>query len=125
MTIDTIKRQGEVEAEFYKELGILITAKRKQRGWCQQDLAKEIGVHRNTLMRWEAGYQDAPLWMLLRICDILGCQHFLLLPDRKFIWGKDLEIVTRERDGWKKVVQAERDKPISVSEERDLRRQIA
>lgn len=123
MSIDTIKHQGEVEHAFYAELGRQIAAKRRQRGVSQQNLAEEIGVHRNTLNRWELGNQDAPLWMLLRICDILECQYFMLMPDRRFIWGMDLETFKKERDGFRKSVQAERDKPVSEFEERKLRRQ--
>ena len=123
MSIDTIVHQGEIEHAFYVDLGRQIAAKRKQRGVSQQNLAQEIGVHRNTLNRWELGHQDAPLWMLLRICDILECQHFILLPDRRFTWGMDLETFKKERDGFRKVVQSDRDKPISAKEEAALRRQ--
>jgi DNA-binding XRE family transcriptional regulator len=100
-----------VEAEFYRELGRKLEAKRKERGWNQQSLAAEIGCHRNTLMRYESGEQVIPLWMLLRVCDILCCQHLLLLPAREYTWGA-LPLYTHERDP-KKGVQAERDKPVS------------
>ena len=112
-----------IEAAFYRELGRKLEAKRKQRGWHQQDLAREIGVHRNTLMRWEAGEQGIPLWMLLRVCDILCCQHLLLLPAREFIWGI-LPHYVSERDS-KKDVQAERDTPITEKELYRLTRKVA
>lgn len=76
----------------------------------QQTLAAEIGVHRNTLMRWEMGEGSLPLWMLLRICDVLCCQHLLLLPARTYTWGEDLPQLNAEIN-LKARIQFERDRP--------------
>jgi len=112
-------QEGRIEATFYREFGILLRRKRCQRGWSQQELATEIGVHRNTIARWEAGGEKVNIFMLLRAADILGCQHLLLLPARSFVWGEDLQRLLHERDphffGGKKV-QAERDPAISDCE---------
>ena len=111
-----------VEKAFYAELGRKLVGKRKQRGLLQQAVAKEIGVHRNTLCRWELGEMAIPLWMLLRLCDVLCCNHLLMLPDREYTWGSEYPAIKQERDGWRRAVQAERDKPIGEREERLLRR---
>lgn len=100
---------GYIESEFYREMGAKIEAKRKQRGIAQQNLAAEVGVHRNTMMRWESGDCPVPAWMLLRIADILECSHVLLLPSREYAWGQDLQKLVKERDPGKKSVQSERD----------------
>ena len=107
------------EARFYAELGRKLKAKRKQRGMSQDDLALLVGIHRNTVSRWEEGDAAVPIWNLLRVCDILCCQHLLLLPAREYIWGKDLEPMQRERDRhMAKAVQAERDPPFMRSPSR-------
>jgi transcriptional regulator with XRE-family HTH domain len=115
---------GNIESAFYRELGRKLESKRKERGWHQQDLAAEIGVHRNTLLRWESGEGPIPIWMLLRLCDILCCQHLLLLPAREFTWGMDYTAMRQERDRMRKRVQAERDPRLTDLEEKHLRKQV-
>lgn len=75
------------ERAFDSEIGRIIESKRKERGISQQMLALSVGVHRNTLCRWESGERGCPLWMLLRIADVLCCNHLVLLPRREYTWG--------------------------------------
>ena len=101
---------GEVEAAFYAECGRRIVAQRKRRKVSASELAAEVGVHRNTISRWESGDQAIPFWMLLRIADILECNHLFLTPGRDYTWGKYYAYL-RERDP-KRGAQSERDPPI-------------
>ena len=75
------------ERAFNSAIGLIIESKRKERGISQQMLALSVGVHRNTLCRWESGERACPLWMLLRIADLLCCNHLVLLPRREYTWG--------------------------------------
>ena len=84
--IDRTQMTPDLESRFYRELARLLVAKRKLRGITQQDLARRAGVHRNTLARWEDGLGHIPLYMLLRIADILSCNHLALLPGREYVW---------------------------------------
>jgi transcriptional regulator with XRE-family HTH domain len=107
---------GLIEARFYHELGRNIEAKRKQRKLLQQALAAEVGIHRNTLMRYESGEYPIPLWVLLRLCDILECNHLMVLPSKEHVWGADLQKLTTEVNR-KRGVRSERDKPLSEEEQ--------
>jgi len=120
-----LTRLNSIEQAFYTELGRKLASKRRERGLHQQDVAHEIGVHRNTLMRWKSGEQGITLWMLLRLCDILSCQHFILLPEREFTWGAELHALRYERDPKRKSVQAERDPALSDREAAALTRHVA
>lgn len=115
---------GQIEADFYREMGQLIEEKRKHRGIAMQGLAKEVGVHRNTMMRYESGEQSIPIWILLRVADVLCCNHLLLVPKHELVWGGLREAI-RERDpGRGKTVQRERDPIISMEEENRLRMKV-
>ena len=106
-----------IEAKFYAELGRKLEGKRKQRGLSREDLARESGVHRNTILRWESGDSNVPIWNLLRVCDILSCQHLLLLPAREYTWGVELDPAQRERDrSMPKAVKSERDPALTLKE---------
>ena len=102
-----------IEAAFASALGANIEAKRKQRQIHQQALAADIGVHRNTLMRWESGESMPSPWELLRLADMLGCNYIHLLPSREHTWGRDLRPMMRERDPVRGA-QLERDARISA-----------
>ena len=108
-------RGGELEAAFYQELGRKLELRRKSQKMSQQTLAAELGVHRNTLMRWESGEQKAPLWMLLRIADLLSCNLLFLMPSRDYTGGLYRDYL-RERDPSKKAVQNERDSALTKTE---------
>ena len=89
---------GSVQTKFEKALGEQITARRKDSGFTQIALAAEIGVHRNTLSRWEDGDGSPDVWMLLRIAYVLQVNHLLLLPGRELVWGSELPSASLERD---------------------------
>ena len=111
------KEPGIIEIAFNLELGSKLKAKRRQLKMSQQSLAAEVGVHRNTLCRWEYGLMSCPLWMLLRLADVLGCNMVLFLPAQTFTWGEDLGPMQRERDRhMRRAVQAERDPPLTRDE---------
>lgn len=111
---------GMIEGAFYAEMGKKLWRKRVQRNWSRAALAEEVGCHRNTVERWETG-DGISVWMLLRVCDILCCQHLLMLPSREFTWGGDYQRMRRERDQMCKAVQSERDPRMSDKEEAQLR----
>lgn len=102
------QQNGSVQTKFERELGHLIMTNRKNAGFTQIDLAAEIGVHRNTLSRWEDGDGSPDVWMLLRISYVLQRNHLLFLPGRELVWGSELAQAVEERDP-KKGVASERD----------------
>ena len=109
------RKDGEIEALFYQELGRKLELRRKAQGLTQQALAAELGVHRNEICRWEAGESAMPLWMLMRVADVLSCKPNFLVPSREYTWGIYREHL-RERDPGKKSVAAERDPRLSREE---------
>lgn len=116
---------GEIESVFYREFGRKLAAKRKHRGFSQESLAAELGVHRNTVCRWERGESPIDLWVLLRLADLLSCQHLMLLPAREFTWGGPMvRRMQVERDPASRI-QQERDPQIWPDEERRLREAVA
>lgn len=76
-----------LEESFYQRLGILLADKRRRVGISQDQLAHLVGVHRNTILRWEKGDQSLDTLHLLRVADALGCTHLQLLPGREMVWG--------------------------------------
>lgn len=88
--------------DFYTELGRKIEAKRKQRKAKQWKLARAIGVHRNTLSRWEGG-AEMTLWEFLRLCEALSMPHTMMLPGEELPSGILLRQLIRERDPKAKV----------------------
>jgi DNA-binding XRE family transcriptional regulator len=94
----TTEQAGTVERAFNEATGLSLLMHRKDQGFSQTALAVEIGVHRNTVMRWETGQAGIPLWHLMRIAYVLRISHLLLLPDRDLVWGIDLERTMSERD---------------------------
>jgi transcriptional regulator with XRE-family HTH domain len=57
--------------EFKIQLGTEIRRLRKTKGWSQERLGARVGIHRNTLARYETG-DDVPVMVFLRICTALG-----------------------------------------------------
>ena len=99
---------GSVQTNFERALGEQITGRRKVGGFTQIALAAEIGVHRNTLSRWEDGDGSPDVWMLLRIAYVLRMNILVFLPGRELVWGSELAQAVEERDP-KKGVASERD----------------
>jgi transcriptional regulator with XRE-family HTH domain len=110
---------GKIEAGFAERMGVLIQHRRLAAGLSRRQLALEVGVHRNTVLRWEIGEQIASAWMTLRVADVVGCSFMSLLPGRDAVWGEEQEAMMRERDSrriGKRSVQAERDPQMEQQE---------
>ena len=52
---------------------------RKRSNLTQAELAEKMGVHENTIRRWEAGDFEPRSNDLLKLCEILGCTETELL----------------------------------------------
>lgn len=74
------------EKEFREALGEEIRRRRERREWSQQELADKVGIHRNTLFRYEGG-ADMPVIVCMRICGALGAPMIevleAVLPDAR------------------------------------------
>lgn len=88
---------GEIEAEFYFQVGRRLEAIRKQRRLSRQAVAIEVGVHRNSILRWECGDSKLDIWSLMRLADVLQCHFTAIVPRTSRVWG-DLTKMARERD---------------------------
>jgi transcriptional regulator with XRE-family HTH domain len=53
-------------------LGEAVRAKRKARGWSQQELAEKLGWHRESVLRIELAQFSPSLHRLLLLADALG-----------------------------------------------------
>lgn len=113
---------------FQAEIGWRLRDKRRERGLTQTELGARMGVHRNTIMRWEEG-TTLTLWEFLRICDELSIQFHTVLPARQLYVGQMLRTVISEREGPSfkatlsaddrkllAVIKAERDPPLHMKE---------
>ena len=54
---------------------------RKERGFTQQQLADELGLHLKSYQRYESGNRRPNIYMLLKIADILGVKASELLDE--------------------------------------------
>ena len=52
---------------------------RKERGLSQGELAARIGVHVNTLIRWESGDREPRASDIAKLCEVLGVSEAELL----------------------------------------------
>jgi transcriptional regulator with XRE-family HTH domain len=57
--------------EFQNQLGAEIRRLREAKAWSQEKLGAKVGIHRNTMARYETG-DDIPVMVFLRICTALG-----------------------------------------------------
>ena len=55
-----------------RDFGIWMKQRRKKKYMSQARLAKKVGVHPNSIIRWESGTQFPPLDMAERIIEVLG-----------------------------------------------------
>ena len=55
-----------------KDFGIWMKTMRKRKWMSQERLAAKVGVHPNTIIRWELGKQFPPLDITEQIVMILG-----------------------------------------------------
>lgn len=65
---------------FQIEIGILLTIKRKARGFTQEALAKAIGVPRATYANLEKGRQRVPVDLLWRSAIVLNVPLDSVIP---------------------------------------------
>jgi transcriptional regulator with XRE-family HTH domain len=61
----------ETEARARRELGRRIVSKRTERGMAQVDLAKELGIDRSRLGKWERGLHTPLLTHLMALAKVL------------------------------------------------------
>src|SRR5882724_5880741 len=66
---------------FYKKVGDLIRARRKERGLSQEGLAKAIGLKRPSLSNIEKGRQNILLHTFCDIVETLDAKASELLPE--------------------------------------------
>ena len=69
-------------ADFYKKVGEVIRAKRKERGLSQEGLAKAVGLKRPSMSNIEKGRQNILLHTFYDIADTLNVNASALLPER-------------------------------------------
>ena len=59
------------QEEFQTQLGDAIRQLRETKKWTQARLGSKVGIHRNTVARYEGG-EDIPVMVFVRICTALG-----------------------------------------------------
>jgi transcriptional regulator with XRE-family HTH domain len=104
------------EAEFTFEVGEKIRQKRIQRKMSREALARIVGVHRNSIWRWEEGDAPITMWMFLQICYALSMPHTQMLPGRSVQSSAMLQQLKGEQGIGRRTVQFERDPPMSHTE---------
>lgn len=70
------------EKTYCAAFGLKLRSIRKQQKIRQQNLAAKIGVHRNTLMRWEREGMACSVWDLLKLAEALNVHPVALLRAR-------------------------------------------
>jgi transcriptional regulator with XRE-family HTH domain len=91
------RQRGDYEQRFEAEIGHAIQRKREALGMDQAELGNRVGVHANTIWRWENG-ESLSYWMFLRICDALGVQPGGMTPSHATYLGMAIRRMERERD---------------------------
>jgi transcriptional regulator with XRE-family HTH domain len=77
---------------FCVELGEQIKRRRMRAGLSQEDLALRVGLHRNSVSRYEAG-ADIPMLVFVRMCVALGTHVKDVLED---VLGDQAEAMIRK-----------------------------
>ena len=54
------------------ELGTYIKSRRLNKDWSQSKLAKEVGVNRSLVSRWESDQSEPTLSNFIKVCEVLG-----------------------------------------------------
>lgn len=62
-----------------RDFGIWMKRRREMKHMSQMRLAQKVGVHHNSIIRWETGTQFPPLDMAERLIEVLGGR--LILED--------------------------------------------
>ena len=68
---------------FAQQFGALVHARRKKRQLTLAALAALVGVHMQSVWRWEHGEQLPDAYDLSRLADALGCAVRTLLPRKE------------------------------------------
>jgi transcriptional regulator with XRE-family HTH domain len=87
------------QSAFYRKVGELIRAKRKDRGLSQESLAKAIGLKRPSMSNIEKGRQNILLHTFYDIAETLGTAADALLPTNEVnepVNMPDLEALPKE-----------------------------
>ena len=107
------------QTTYYRNLGARISLQRKKMRMTALALAERIGVHRNTLSRYEAGQERLPVLTLARIARALDSPVYTFLPD---MGARQVAAARIEREiKYSKPVEAERD-PWAHSDPRMMER---
>ena len=54
------------------KLGTYIKSRRLNKDWSQSKLAKEVGVNRSLVSRWESDQSEPTLSNFIKVCEVLG-----------------------------------------------------
>lgn len=68
---------------LYAEFGRRVAARRKAKGWTQDDLARRIDMSRASVANMETGRQRAPIHVVYRLAKVLDCTPIDLVPPPK------------------------------------------
>lgn len=62
---------------------ISLAAARVSKGWTQAEMAKKMGVSRQTIFDWESGKRTMKLSYIYMFCGLTGFdEHELILPKK-------------------------------------------
>ena len=103
---------------FAYELGLNLRQSRRKRRVQSGHLAAKLGIHRNTLSRWEHAEAEISLWDFLQYCAALDVSPTHLLPGWTMRAGMLAGQVERENQA-KKSVKAQRD-PLLTAHEKTI-----
>lgn len=67
------------EKQLAREVGILIASRRKAKGMTQAELAKKMGIEKETMSRLETGAISPTLGRLAQLSNLLDCEMADLL----------------------------------------------
>ncbi len=71
--------------DFYRELGRIISQKRKGTHLNQAALGGKVGLSRTSITNIECGRQQVAVHMLYELANALGVEPHELLPAKKFL----------------------------------------
>jgi len=65
-------KAGPIEKRFRLILGFRLNMLRRQTKLSRRKFGDLLGVHRNTIERWEKGDLAPSIWNAIEICSVLG-----------------------------------------------------